>query len=276
MKKKTLKIIGYLSVFAFLVVLGGCVWARFAHDHAVGNSAPGQIGHRHGPGYAEYLAARGGDGGNSTNELPEKIFVLEDVSGAEQVEIRGQRSKEAVRLNLAVGVPFSTTADFLRLRGHPQRLDLRAALPMKVSITERGEVEIDFPGLPGAKHRIDRHLRSSSLMPQYLFYIFSPLEFYTYERGDYEGLPQYRHFDGEKIRDLTEQIVAELKSRFATDKVFPPFKLDFSDSYIRFEEVRYCCQVDFDASDQERVNYRKIFILDRETLKVLEERKERI
>ena len=249
---------GVLVVFAFIYLY---IWAK----HNLGaNPGPNQAGHKHGAGYAKWLA-------DKNTSLPEKLFNLEDVNRSAPVTIKGQLAKEPVRLGFVAGVGIKKPEDYKRLMDYRQRLSLRAALPMQISFDTNGELTVSFDDYPNSKHKIKNHLRSEPALIEYLFYILSPTRFYTYERGDYVGLPQYRYFDGEKMIDFTELIVRKLGNEFAKDKRFPQFKLDFSDSFIRFEEIRYCCEALYEQNNPQRQNYRKVFILNRENLKIIKE-----
>jgi hypothetical protein len=107
----------------------------------------------------------------------------------------------------------------------------------------------------------------------YSFIVVSENEFYAFDDGGFEGIPQYKYFDGEELIDFNALLEEKIGDQFKTDSRFPQFEIAVSDSYIYFEEVRYCCDTLYDTTDENRVNFRKTFVLDRDTLEIVEEGK---
>lgn len=93
-----------------------------------------------------------------------------------------------------------------------------------------------------------------------------------FDGGGHEGIPQYKYFDGTNLIDFNKILEEKLKEEFADDRHFPQFSLQFTKDYLRFEEENYCCDIFYDFDDTNRKKYRKVFILDRKNLDIIEER----
>ena len=124
-----------------------------------------------------------------------------------------------------------------------------------------------------ANQKIPSYLTENPAWFQYSFIVMSPDEFYVFDGGGHEGIPGYKYFSGGRWINLNTLLQEKLQDQFQEDYAFPQLAIHVSPSYLRVEEQNYCCDTLYDVHNDERVKYRKVFILDRETYEILQEDK---
>ncbi|MFH1030271.1 MAG: hypothetical protein V1770_03370, partial [bacterium] len=101
----------------------------------------------------------------------------------------------------------------------------------------------------------------------------SPEEILIKDKSGHESMPQYTYIYRNKILNFNDVIHWKLFHFFETDSFPLPYNITVYPYYFKVEEENYCCDALYDASDIERVNYRKIFYLERDSLNFLKEEK---
>lgn len=206
------------------------------------------------------------------------FLVTDEVDGIK--EINGEKTFPVVRIRFAGGMPYpDETERFQEFLGKEQTVDFGNGLIAVFKITNATDMQISFPENKGSNHTVMSNLDAN---PEWFHYTFIPVsatEFYTSDEGGFESIPQFKYFNKNTVLNFNEAVKEKLASKFEVGYlpnrgyIFPPFSIAVSDSYIRFEEQNYCCDTLYNSEEEERSKYRKVFILDKETLEVLSEDK---
>lgn len=207
------------------------------------------------------------------------VFLITETAN-EAEEINGEKTFPVVGLTFVPGMPNSSETDrFQKFLGKEQTVDFGNGLSAIFKITNATELSISFPSNKESSHTVMSNLDANPEWFNYLFIPVSATEFYISDGGGHEGIPQFKYFNKKSALNFNEAVKEKLAGKFEAgylpDKgyVFPPFSIAVSDSYIRFEEQNYCCDTLYNSEDEERSEYRKVFILDKETLEIISEDK---
>jgi hypothetical protein len=82
----------------------------------------------------------------------------------------------------------------------------------------------------------------------------------------FEAFPAHYYFNGTQWKRFSPW---EYVSSVFPDNTETPFSVEISDSVIKVTEENYCCDKLYNVNSPDRRNYRQVYYLDRQTMKVL-------